>query len=103
MEWSDLCSCVVRALPLPSLVALPVAATLVAAPGWASEESSMDDTNSPTRLPAVIVTAQKKPSELEALPVSVTPVTSDTIRDADITSVKQAEICWLFIESRGWK
>ncbi len=49
-------------------------------------------TNSPTRLPPVLVTAQKEPAELESLPVSVTAVTRSTIEDANIQQVKDASV-----------
>jgi iron complex outermembrane receptor protein len=47
-------------------------------------------TNSPTRLPEVIVTGQKQPAPLESIPVSDTAVTRTTLQDADIQSVKEA-------------
>jgi iron complex outermembrane receptor protein len=70
---------------------LVTAASLAALHSWAaSEDLSGGATNDPTRLPAVIVTAQKVSTELESLPLSVTPVTAENIRDADITWMKQA-------------
>jgi iron complex outermembrane recepter protein len=50
------------------------------------------DTNAPTRLPTVIVVAQKQPAELQGLPVSVTPVAAQTLQDADVRFVKEAEL-----------
>jgi len=38
----------------------------------------------------VIVTAQKEPEPALSLPLSVTPVTESTLRDADVQAVKQA-------------
>src|SRR5882762_4708944 len=49
------------------------------------------NTNSPIRLPPVTVTAQKEPADAQSLPVSVTPVTLETLRDADVRLVKEAE------------
>ena len=50
------------------------------------------DTNAPTRLPTVIVVAQKQPAELQVLPVNVTPVAAQTLQDADVRFVKEAEL-----------
>jgi iron complex outermembrane receptor protein len=47
-------------------------------------------TNIATRLPAVIVTAQKEPQTEITLPLSVTAVTRQTLQDDDIDLVKQA-------------
>ena len=41
-------------------------------------------------LPEVVVNANKLPAESQSLPMSITPVTSDTIKDADIKEVKDA-------------
>jgi iron complex outermembrane receptor protein len=49
-------------------------------------------TNEPVRLPTVVVTAQKEPESALAAPLSVTPVTHETLRDADIRMVKEASI-----------
>lgn len=55
----------------------------------AAPESGVE-TNLPPRLPVVTVTAQKEPAAPESLPVSVTPVTRDMLRDADLRTVKAA-------------
>jgi iron complex outermembrane receptor protein len=59
-----------------------------------SQESGTNATatNAPDRLPTVTVTAQKEPQPAQSLPVSVTAVTRQTIRDADIRTVKEASI-----------
>jgi len=51
-----------------------------------------DATNAPDRLPPTTVVSQKQPAEAQRLPVSVTAVTPDTLRDADIQLVNQAAI-----------
>ena len=45
-----------------------------------------------TRLPEVIVTAEKEPASVQSVPAAVTTVTATTIRDADIRVVKQAAV-----------
>jgi iron complex outermembrane recepter protein len=47
---------------------------------------------SAVRLPVVVVSAQKEPTELQNAPLSVTPVTRQTIDDAGVLSVKEASI-----------
>jgi iron complex outermembrane recepter protein len=54
--------------------------------------SVAENTNSPAHLPRIVVVAQKEPAESQRLPVSVTPVTSSTLQEADVRQVKQAEI-----------
>ena len=61
-------------------------------PSSNTPSAASEPTNSPTRLPPVIVTAQKQPAELESLPVSVTAVTRSTIEDANIQQVKDASV-----------
>ncbi|HYG34318.1 MAG TPA: hypothetical protein VEC99_06015, partial [Clostridia bacterium] len=41
-------------------------------------------TNAPILLPAVVVTAQKEPADLQSLPVSVTAITPATLQEADV-------------------
>jgi iron complex outermembrane receptor protein len=43
------------------------------------------------RLPTVVVVAQKEPATVGNVPVSVSPVTTETIEQADIQRIKQAE------------
>jgi iron complex outermembrane receptor protein len=54
--------------------------------------SSLDTTNSPARLPEVIVTGQKLPAPVESLPVSDSVVTRATLTNADIQSPRDASI-----------
>jgi iron complex outermembrane receptor protein len=54
--------------------------------------SSLSLTNSPTRLPEVIVTGQKQPAPVESLAVSDSVVTRETLTNADIQSPKDALI-----------
>ena len=83
-DWSwGLAVCALAALPG---AALPGAAQTDPPP------TEGDGTNSPMRLPAVIVTAQKVPEEARALPVSLTPVTRETLQQADVRFVKEAEL-----------
>src|SRR5437879_11123204 len=57
-----------------------------------AETNAAGQTNAITRLPAVVVTAQKEPADLESLPISITAVTSSTLSEADIRTVKEASI-----------
>src|ERR1051325_1731101 len=54
--------------------------------------ATVDETNGPTQLPTVIVTSQKQPAEAQSLPVSLTVVTRETVRDDDVRFVKEAEL-----------
>jgi len=53
---------------------------------------AQSDSNAVTRLPVITVIAEKEPAESQSLPVSVTPVTQDMLRDADIRLVKDAAV-----------
>ena len=53
---------------------------------------AQSDSNAVTRLPVITVIAEKEPAEAQSLPVSVTPVTRDMLRDADIRLVKDAAV-----------
>ena len=75
-----------------ALLALLTAARMAPAAPDAGNPNSPQETNSPTRLPPVTVTAQKQPADLQSLPVSVTAVTPETLRDADVRLVKDAEV-----------
>jgi iron complex outermembrane recepter protein len=55
-------------------------------------QASLDATNSPSRLPEVIVTGQKQPAPVESLPVSDSVVTSNTLQGTDIQSPRDASI-----------
>jgi len=59
-------------------------------PAAAAEAGNAAD--NATRLPEVTVTAQKEPASAQDVPVSVTAVTADTIKDANIQVVKQAAV-----------
>jgi len=76
---------------LGSGLAVAVCALALGAPrpGWAQS------TNQPApriALPTVIVTAQKEPADRQDLPVGVTAVTAETLRDGGITFVSDAAI-----------
>ena len=73
-----------------SLIFFALAARAVAADGG----SAIDPENLPeaTRLPEVIVTAEKEPAPAQCVPLSVTAVTAETIKEADIREIKQAEV-----------
>ena len=60
--------------------------------GSAAGSPSSSQPPSRITLPTVTVTAQKEPADPQELPVSVTTVLSETIEDADITSVSDAGI-----------
>lgn len=49
-------------------------------------------TNATTRLPEVTVVAEKEPAPAQSVPVSVTPVTRETLKDADVHTVKDASV-----------
>src|SRR5689334_16965631 len=63
-------------------------ALMPARPAWAQELTNNDS----ARLPVVTVIAQKEPQSAATLPLSVTPVTRDTLEDADIHTVRDASI-----------
>jgi iron complex outermembrane recepter protein len=75
-----------------ALVLSATACLAAAAQTNAPAPSAVTDTNAPVQLPTVIVTAQKVPAAAQSLPVSVTPVTGQTLQDADVRWVKDAEI-----------
>jgi iron complex outermembrane recepter protein len=75
---------------LATFAALGLASTTLAQDP--APPSSLSDTNSPTRLPEVIVTGQKQPAPVESLPVSDSVVTGVTLTNADIQSPKDASI-----------
>jgi iron complex outermembrane receptor protein len=58
--------------------------------GAASAQSS---TNAPVRLPEITVVAEKEPAGAQSVPVSVTAVTRETLRDTDARLVKDAAVC----------
>ncbi len=58
----------------------------------ASLASAQQTTNVTTRLPEVTVVAEKEPAPSQAVPVSVTPVTQETLRDTDARLVKDAAV-----------
>ena len=65
-------------------------------PVWGQGSSpSVTTTNTenvPVQLPSVTVVAQKEPQAAQTLPVSVTAITSQTIEDANIHTLKEASI-----------
>ena len=61
-------------------------------PAAAQAQDVAGDTNTPVRLPEVIVTGQKVPERIEAAPVSVSAITGLTLQQADIQSPKDASI-----------
>ena len=46
----------------------------------------------PIQLPTIIVTAQKEPADAQTLPVSLTPVSMETLINAGVTVVREASI-----------
>src|SRR5438094_158468 len=75
-----------------AVLALLISAGMLSAAPDTGTPNSPGATNSPIRLPPVRVTAQKQPADLQALPVSVTAITPDMLRDADVRLVKDAEV-----------
>src|SRR5437588_5920633 len=67
-----------------NLCTFPICLCLVSTSLAAELPGTNDATNAPDRLPPTIVVAQKQPAEAQRLPVSVTAVTAETLRDADI-------------------
>ena len=59
-------------------------------PGLALAQQTTNET--PTRLPAITVTAEKVPAPEQVAPVSVTPITGDMLHDADSHLVKDAAV-----------
>jgi len=51
-----------------------------------------DDTNKTIRLPEITVVAEKEPAPAQVVPVSVTPVSRDTIEAENVRTVKDAAI-----------
>jgi len=71
-----------------SCVTLPL--TLLAREANTSGDAATE--SSATRLPAITVTARKEPEPGQTAPLSVTAVDSETIRAADIQTVKDASV-----------
>jgi iron complex outermembrane receptor protein len=73
-----------------AVVALAVSSASVSA----QNSTSGGQSGQPVRVtvPTVTVTAQKEPADIQSLPVSVTAVTGDTLRDAGIEIVSEAGI-----------
>ena len=83
---------VIRKMLMPWIL-LGLAAVLpTASQGQDAGGNDVTLTNAPTRLPTVMVTAQKVPQPVNTLPVSVTVVNRQTLEDDDINLVKQAAI-----------
>src|SRR5947209_6690246 len=78
--------------PLFSSLLIVLAAMTNSLAADSTPPTSAETTNSPARLPSVTVTAQKQPAPVEGLPVSVTAVTAETLHDADVRLVRDAEI-----------
>jgi iron complex outermembrane recepter protein len=82
-------------LHLISTLAALASAGLVPQNGLSQDTGSAcadSSTNDPARLPVVTVVAQKEPQAADTLPVSVTAVTQQTLRDAGIQCVKDASV-----------
>ncbi|MEI6560679.1 MAG: TonB-dependent receptor [Verrucomicrobiota bacterium] len=75
--------------PLPSLSFSLVALLALASQAVAADTANDTDA---TRLPEVIVTAQKEPASAQSVPVSVTAITAETIKEANIQVVKEAAV-----------
>ena len=80
---------------LHMLSASIAAATLAAIFGWTATAEPTSPSTRPSpggafTLPPVIVTADKRPEDVQDVPGSVTAITAETIRDANITTVEQA-------------
>lgn len=85
--------CLSATLTVAGLALVLTGNPLIAAePAAAPDSSSSEQTNGPTRLPPVTVLSQKQPAALESLPISVSAVTADTIRQDAIHDVKAAEL-----------
>ncbi|WP_040550759.1 TonB-dependent receptor [Pedosphaera parvula] len=76
----------------PLLLSIALAASSSLAQQSNTAATAEISTNTPTRLPVVVVTAQKEREEVLSIPVSVTPVTRETIQNADIRTVREASI-----------
>ena len=60
---------------------------------WPGVTPAQQPTNAvPTRLPVITVIAAKAPAAAQSVPVSMTPVTAETIHDADVRTVKDAAV-----------
>ena len=75
-----------------SLIALFALASQAAAPTDASAAANPATDTDIARLPEITVTALKEPVSAQAAPVSVTAVTAETIKDANIQEIKQASV-----------
>lgn len=78
-----------RKINFPSAIQIVLTAGLLAVTNTATPA---EDPNAILGLPAVTVTAQKEPAGAQTIPVSVTPVTENTLQDADVRSVKDAAV-----------
>jgi iron complex outermembrane receptor protein len=79
---------------LVALVLVPTGslAQTAARPQTTPAEEAAEEPPLRVRMPDVTVTAQKEPEDKQRLPVSVTAVSSDTIRDANISIVSDAAL-----------
>ncbi len=66
-----------------------VAITVIFTTGVLAQSAS----NEITRLPVITVIAEKEPAAAQSIPVSVTPVAQETLRDSDVRLVKDAAVC----------
>jgi len=82
-----------RTIRKPFLQTLPVffEVALLALAAQAAPTDVPNDTDA-SRLPEVTVTALKEPASEQSVPVSVTTVTAETLKEADIQVVKEAAI-----------
>jgi len=71
---------------------IPIALVLALLPAAAVAQSARAGQVGPIQLPTVIVTAQKEPADPQTLPVSVTPVSRETLAASGITVLREAAI-----------
>lgn len=85
-------------LSLRSVAAIAAALALLAggvgraAPAADELSTGTEDPNAPVRMPVITVVAQKEPADPQRLPVSVTAISGEALRDADVRFVKEAEL-----------
>ena len=75
-----------------TLAAAAMTAAAVSAAGQAGQAGQTTQPTARVTVPGVTVTAQKEPADAQRLPLSVTPLTWESLQAAGITLIKDAEI-----------
>ena len=67
------------------------AAFCICVPAFAAEESNIAQNAAPAELPAVIVTAERRPQPVQKVPISITAFSGDDLEEAKIGSIMEMQ------------